>query len=218
MKKLLALAAAALTLGSSAMPANQNAKKATAPQGAKVNQSNTTVASTQTQQFAGKIVSIDSLQIMQLSDEGQKLAGKIQKDIDAFQGEIKNVQKELADLQTGIEKQAKLLTQDALTQKADELAAKRKTYERTFADKEEQLRANIQKQQMALRERQMKVINSVSEKEGYLAMLDKNTPGLLFVSNSIDKTDDMLKAVNKHFSASADTAKAPAKVEQVKTV
>ena len=216
MKKVLALAAAALTLGSSALHAKPIVKQSVAPQGAKMNQE-TTASAVQPVSLNGKIASIDSMLIMKQSDEGVNLAGKIQKEIDAFQLEIKNVQKELGDLQEGINKQTKLLSAEALSAKTDELANKRKSYERTFADKEEQLRGSIQKQQMALRERQIKVINSVSEKEGYLAMLDKNTPGLLFVSNAIDKTEHMLKAVNQHFTA--DKAKAPAKADaQIKTV
>jgi outer membrane protein len=219
-KKLFALAAAALALGNGALqalPPVKQVKQAAVPQGAKVKQENNNAVNLQQPVgVATKIASIDSLMIMQQSDEGIKLAMKIQKEIDAFQNEIKNVQKELGDMQESINKQAKLLSEDALNQKADELAAKRKTYERTFVDKEEQLRASIQKQQVALRERQMKVINSVSEKEGYLAMLDKNTPGLLFVSNTIDQTEHMLKAVNQHFNAPA--AGAPKADNNLKTV
>jgi len=201
MKKLL-VAAAALTLGS-AVCMRVDAE------GTKVSE-------------AGKIVSIDSLMILQKSREGQELSSKIQKEIESFQTEIKKVQKELADAQESLGKQAKLLSKEALEQKSEELNGKRKNYERIFADKEEALRSSIQKQQLALRDRQLQIINGVSEKEGYAATIDKNAPGLLFVSSAIDKTDYMLKAVDDRFSANtkaATIAKAPAaSVAKVKTV
>jgi len=153
-----------------------------------------------------KIVSIDSLAIMQKSLEGQEVTGKIQQKIDAFQVEIKKAQQELVDKQEALNKQAKVLSKDAFDLKAEELANTRKSYERTFADKEEQLRASIQKEQLALRDRQMKVIHNVFDQEGYAAIIDKNAPGVLFVSNSIDKTEHGVKAVDEKFAAAKKAA------------
>ena len=157
----------------------------------------------------GEIVSVDSLAIMQKSKEGQDLTGKLQKEVESFQGELKKAQKELNDAQESLNKQALALSKDALDQKNEELNAKRKKVERDFTDKQELLQASLQRQQMALRERQMQVIGSVFQEEGYAAMLDKNTPGLLCVANSIDKTESFLKAVDeKYQSAKVTVAKA----------
>ena len=157
----------------------------------------------------GEIVSVDSLMIMQKSKEGQDLTGKLQKEVESFQGELKKAQKDLNDSQEALNKQALALNKEALDQKNEELASKRKKVERDFTDKQELLQASLQRQQMALRERQMQVIGSVFQEEGYAAMLDKNTPGLLCVSNSIDKTDVFLKAVDdKYQSAKVTVAKA----------
>ena len=91
-----------------------------------------------------ELVSIDSILIMQKSQEGKELAAKIQKDVDAFQEEIRKTQKDLTDQQEALNKQAKILSKEALQEKSEELANKRKKYERDFADKEEALRASIQ--------------------------------------------------------------------------
>ncbi len=169
----------------------------------------------------GKIVSIDSLMIMQKSLEGKELSGKIQQEIDGFQVEIKKAQQELSDKQETLNKQSKVLSKDAFDQKSEELASTRKSYEHTFAAKEEGLRASIQKQQLALRDRQMKVISNVFDQEGYAAIFDKNAPGLLFVSNALDKTDYVLKTVDDKFAAATKAtvvAKAPAAGEaKIKT-
>jgi Skp family chaperone for outer membrane proteins len=155
---------------------------------------------------AGELVSIDSLAIMQKSAEGKELIGKIQKEVDSFKEEVTKAQKNLAEQQESLGKQAKVLSQEAVQEKKEALEQSRKKLEREFADKEEALRGNIQRKQMALREKQLAVINEVFEKEGWTALIDKNTPGLLCVSTAIDKTDVVLKAVDAKFQV-----KAPAK-------
>ena len=93
------------------------------------------------------------------------------------------------------------------------------------------LRSSIQKKQIALRERQLKIANEVAEKEKWSLVVDKNTPGVLFVANAIDRTDSVLKAVDakyldksmniKTVNTAVQTAKkesAPKGKNEVKTV
>ncbi len=153
-------------------------------------------------------VSIDSIAIMQKSVEGQELTKKIQKEIEQFQEDFKNAQKDLSDMNESLSKQSKVLSKEAMQEKAEELNRKRKQLENDFALKEESLRASIQKKQVTLRERQLAVIAKVSEKEAWGAVIDKNTPGLLFVAadSNIDKTDEVLRAVDVDYKAK-NTAK-----------
>lgn len=152
------------------------------------------------------LVSIDSIMIMQKSQEGQELGKKIQKEIEKFQSEVKNSQKELAEMQEAINKQADVLKTESKQEKVDSLAQKRKKLEREFADKEEQLRMNIQKRQMALRESQLKVIKRVFEQEKWGALFDINTPGLLAHDPSTEKTELVLAEVDKQFLATKKLA------------
>ncbi len=160
---------------------------------------------------AGELVSIDSLAIMQKSIEGKELADKIRKEVDQFQEEVKTAQMELGQSQESLSKQSKVLSKESMQEKADELGQRRKEMERKLADKEEHLRARIQKYQVALHEKQRGVVNEVFEKEKWTAVIDKNTPGLLCVSAAIDQTEKVLKAVDAKYLASSDK-KAPKKV------
>lgn len=165
---------------------------------------------------AGDLVSIDSLAIMQKSAEGKELVGKIQKEVDSFKEEVTKTQKELAEQQESLSKQAKVLSKEAVQEKREALEQSRKKLEREFADKEEALRGNIQRKQMALREKQLAVINEVFEKEGWTALIDKNTPGLLCVSNTIDRTDIVLKAVDAKYQANSGKASSKAVKPSIK--
>ena len=152
--------------------------------------------------FAEKeLVSIDSFAIMQKSKEGKEVMTSIQSDITKFQTEVQNAQKAIATEQENLEKQAKALSKEALQEKTEKLANLRKKNERKFTDEEEQLRVSIQRRQMTLRERQLKTVNEIAEKENWGAVLDKNSPGLLCVSPAIDRTDKVLAAVDAKYAA-----------------
>jgi outer membrane protein len=154
------------------------------------------------------LVSIDSISIMQNSKEGKEITAQIQKDVEKFQHQVKTAQKTLADMQEDLNKKAQVLSQEALQEKTEALAKQKKDSERDLADKEEALRTSVQKKQIALREKQLKIAHEVSEKEKWGMVVDKNTPGVLFVSNAIDKTDTVLKAVDAKYLAKSLTTKA----------
>jgi Skp family chaperone for outer membrane proteins len=144
---------------------------------------------------------------MQQSIEGKEITEKVKKEISEFQKEVELAQKELGDMQEALNKQAKVISKDASQEKAEELALKRKDMETKFAHKEESLRNRLQKYQMTLREKQLAVINEVFEKEKWTAVIDKNTPGLLCVANTIDRTDKVLRAVDEKYMSSKKSTK-----------
>lgn len=144
---------------------------------------------------------VDSIEILQKSIEGKELAKKIQKDIDAFEAEVKQAQEELKAEQTSLQKQAALLSAEALQEKTESLTNKKKKYEREFADKEEALRQKTGKQQLALRQKQLVVFNAVREKEGWDELKDVNSPGLLSVADKLIKTEYVLQKVDEKYQS-----------------
>ncbi len=153
------------------------------------------------------LVSIDSILLMQDSTEGKLLSEKFQKEVEDFRTQVKTEQDKLVDLQKTIEKQAKVLSKEAKLEKIEELEKMKKTAERNLADMEEGLKTRVQRQQFVLREKQMKVVNSVCKSQDWGLMIDKNVPGVLFVNNAIDKTEEVLKAVNVDYEKELKSSK-----------
>ena len=153
------------------------------------------------------LVSIDSILLMQDSTEGKLLSEKFQKEVEDFRTQVKTEQDKLVDLQKTIEKQAKVLSKEAKLEKIEELEKMKKTAERNLADMEEGLKTRVQRQQFVLREKQMKVVNNVCKKQDWGLMIDKNVPGVLFVNNAIDKTEEVLKAVNVDYEKELKSSK-----------
>ena len=148
----------------------------------------------------GQLVSIDSLSLMQKSKEGKALAGMLQKEIESFQKEVQSAQQQVVALQETIQKQAKVLSKEALMEKGGELTRMKKRAERDLADKEEALKMTVQRHQTLLRDKQLKSAKKVFDDKDWGMMIDKNTPGVLFVNNAIDKTDEILKVIDAEYN------------------
>lgn len=149
------------------------------------------------------LVSIDSLKMLQESKEGKSLQTRLQKDIETFQKEVQGAQQKVVELQEKIQKQAKVLSKKALMEKGEELSTMKKRAERDLADKEESLKNKVQREQMMLREKQLKTAKRIFDGKNWGMMIDKNTPGVLFVNDAIDKTSEVLKIVDAEYAKDA---------------
>lgn len=167
---------------------------------------------------ATSVISIDSMKIMMESQEGKKIAGQIKGDVDKFQNEVKAAQKQLDDMQADLSKKAKVLSAEALQEKTEELAEKKKNIERDLAGKEESLRMKIQRKQIALRDKQMTIVNEQAQKNNWPVVVDKNTPGVLFVSTATDRTGLVLQAIDEKYSTEKTTKAVDGKINEVATV
>ena len=200
MKKMLACASLLVFCNSLAAEADVKTKinkEDVKTKVATVNKSK--VADVKTSKKNPKLVSIDSILLMQKSKEGQLLTQRLQKDIEEFQNYAKNAQQEIVEFQETVQKQAKVLSKEALIEKGERLEKMRKTAERGLGDKEAELKRKIQREQGMLRERQMVNVSNVFENKNWGMVIDRNTPGVLFVKNAIDKTDELLKIVDEDF-------------------
>lgn len=159
-------------------------------------------------------ISIDGMRLMQESKEGQKFADDLQKQIQNYQNYIKATEQELAQMQEDIKNQNAFLSKDALQEKTEKLALRKKELERERADKEEALRMEIQRKQMKLRENQMNVIAKVCEEKGWNFLLDKNTPGLLYAARATEKTDELIKELDRAYEQSSKISTQEAKVDK----
>jgi Skp family chaperone for outer membrane proteins len=160
------------------------------------------------------LVSINSVQIMQQSKEGQALAAEMKKELEDFQLSVQNKQKELIDFQENVKKQAKILSKDALVEKGEQLAKMKKNAERELADTEDSLKKSIQRRQALLQNKLLKITNEIFENnDKWQVMIDRSQA--LFVKNSVDVTDSVLKEVNKRYDS--EFAKSVVKTQKNKS-
>ena len=150
----------------------------------------------------GKIVSIDSIEILQKSKEGKKLTDEIKKKINDYQEEMQKAQKEVAELEKEIKDKKDVLSKDAMEDKQRCVDDKKKELGGRLAQQEEALRLEIQSRQVQLRNKQLAVTNKMCEENAWGMAIDKNTPGVLFTAKSIDKTNEVLKKIDAVYDSS----------------
>ncbi|MFA6526817.1 MAG: OmpH family outer membrane protein [Candidatus Babeliales bacterium] len=155
-----------------------------------------------------KIISLDSLSIMQKSKEGVAVATEIQKKIENFQAKVKNSQNELIDLQSAFEKKMLVLSEEAKLAEREKIENTKRKLEQKLSIEEESLRKSIQAKQLALREKQLGVVANIYKNEPNLVVMDNRTPGFLFASSGLDQTDKVLKAVDDAYAAEKGAKKA----------
>lgn len=168
----------------------------------------------------GKLVSIDSIEIMQKSKEGKKLSEDIKKKVADYQSFVQKAQKDLAALDKELKDKKDILSKDALETRKKAFEDKRKDLAGKIGRREEALRMEIQGKQMQLRDKQLAVAKKMFKDKKWGAMIDKNTPGVLFVADSIDKTKEVLKKIDIDFGkvkgATKKFAASSAKASKVK--
>lgn len=159
-----------------------------------------------------KIISIDTLVLMQNSQAGKNVARQMREEVEKFQKYVESKKKSLAELETELREKSELLNRDVLETKQGELAAKTKAAEREFAAKEDELRDTIQSAKKKLDTRIQGVVATYAKEHGAEVVVDKNTPGIVFVDPAIDRTSEVLKEFDAEYAklnqpAPASTAK-----------
>ncbi len=146
-----------------------------------------------------QIASIDTIRLLKESKEGKELETVIKDEVQEFESYLKQAQGDLIAQQTSIKKQARVLSKEALRAKQKKLQRDQRDLQREVEDKREILSSKIQRQHVQLREKQLKIANKIREEKGWLLMVEKNAPSVLGIASNIDKTDEILAAVNEDY-------------------
>jgi outer membrane protein len=150
---------------------------------------------------AGELVCFDSMRVLQEAKENQKIAGELNGKIEELQTFVKESQQKLVDMQSELDKKTSILSKEAVQEKTEAIVQKKKDLERTIGDKKEKLEKIIQQKQVALRSKQIGIINEVCKKEEWGVLVDKNAPGVVFASDALDRTDILIKAIDNAYDA-----------------
>jgi outer membrane protein len=144
-----------------------------------------------------KIGYVDLNRALNDSNEGKKAVAALENMVKAKQKLIGEKEEELNNLKKEIVSQTAILNNDALKKKQDEHDELVKAYQRMIQDSKE----DIQKKQadfmkgIIIKLRQ--VIAELGEEEGYTVILEKIESGILYMPDSIDLTDKVIKRFNE---------------------
>jgi outer membrane protein len=145
--------------------------------------------------FKAGIVDIE--RCMKESSEGKRITESLKQELDAMQQRYAKAQKELTDLQKEIEKQSLMLSTEAKENKQIEYDKKNRDFSYLSQDLTEEAQTAQQDANQKILKQLYATIQSVAKLQGYDLVLEKSNTGLLYSSEAIDMTDQIIKEINK---------------------
>ncbi|MBE9592628.1 MAG: OmpH family outer membrane protein [Proteobacteria bacterium] len=140
---------------------------------------------------------IDLQKCLKESKEGQKIFQILKKKKDDLQRRLDTRQRELLELRKELDKQAMMLSLDAQEDKKKTIERKTRELEYLYKDlNEEMVRAQGKEKKRIFKELE-KVIEKTGAEGKYILIMEKRTGGVLYCSESIDITDQVVKAYDQ---------------------
>ena len=143
------------------------------------------------------IVYVDLQKALIMSDAGKEAKEKFAQKVNKAQKKIEVKQGELGKLKESIEKKGLLLSEEAREEKEKEYQKELRDYQRFVRDSQEELKGEEAEMSKKIIRELGKVIERMGKEGKYTLILGKNTSGILYASDTIDISDEVIKAYNE---------------------
>lgn len=140
---------------------------------------------------------IDLQKCLKESKEGQKIFQILKKKKDDLQRRLDTRQRELLELRKELDKQAMMLSLDAQEDKKKTIERKTRELEYLYKDLNEEMARAQGKEKKRIFKELEKVIEKTGAEGKYILIMEKRTGGVLYCSESIDITDQVIKAYDQ---------------------
>jgi outer membrane protein len=141
-----------------------------------------------------KIAYVDIQRAVNESNAGKDAKKAITKEVEKFQRQIADKQKELQTMKESLEKQAPMLNPDARATREKEYQNKLREFQRWGEDTQNEVNQKRMEMERNISISLQKVIQKIGADEGYTFVLEKNESVVLYISKTIDITDRVIKA------------------------
>ena len=159
----------------------------------------------------GKVAVINIQGAIISTKDGQKAAAELNAKTAPKKKELEQKQNEINALQDQLNKGTNTLSDTAKTDIYKNIESKKKGLQRQVEDAQADLEADQQKLLQQLGQKMMAVIDKYAKDNGYILIVDVSSPQtpVLFASNTIDITKDIIELYDKNTGAPASTSAAP---------
>lgn len=140
-----------------------------------------------------KIGFVDIQRAVNECQAGKEAKKTISKELEKYNRQFLEKQKELQAMRESLEKQAPMLNPDVRANKEKELQTKIREFQRWQEDVQNEVNQKTKEMERTISLGLQKVIQKLGEDEGYALILDKNEMIVLFASKAIDLTDRVIK-------------------------
>jgi outer membrane protein len=159
----------------------------------------------QAQTAPTKVGIINIQQAIISTKDGQTAVKTLQERFNPRQKELQDKQAEIQQLQQQLQRGANTLSQEALGKLRQDIDDKQRQLQRAGEDAQMEFEQAQQSTFAGISQKMQAVIDKFARDSGYALIIDVSTPqsGVLFASNSIDITKDVITAFDADTSSSA---------------
>ena len=147
-----------------------------------------------------KIGVIDVKKVINNSKYGQEVMNQLQLKYNELSAKIQKKAKELQELKNEIEKKSSLWSQEVKEKKQLEYQKKLRELKGMQEDAQYEMKEYEKKMLDPVFKELEKVIREFVQKEKYDLILEKNQPGIYYVSPEIDLTSKIIELFDKHYT------------------
>lgn len=140
-----------------------------------------------------KIGYVDLQKALNQSEAGKAAKEKIGKTVKEYEGTVETRQKELKKLKDELDKQSLVLAEEARAAKERDYQQKLKDFQRFTKDIQEELQQKDAQFTQKILKDLIQIIKEIGQKEGYTLILEQTESSLLYASDKIDITNQVIK-------------------------
>ena len=154
-----------------------------------------------------KIGVFDANRVSEETDEGKRIASKLQAFGEKKKSELTAKEKEINDLRAQLDSQNLSLSPEKLQQMQKDVQRKGLELQQAQESARSEFQVEVSEAQNKFQDQLIRVLNQFGRDEGFTLVLERSTGGVAFASESIDVTTAIVDLFNK--MVTAPTAAAP---------
>lgn len=144
-----------------------------------------------------KIAYVDMQKAAIYSEAGKEAKRKFTAELEKMQKEFAGKQKDLEKIKEDLEKRGSVLSESVRQQKERDYQAKLRDLQRLQRDYDEDLRRKERELMDPILKNLETTIKKMGEEGKYTLILEKNQPAVIYISNTLDLTDEVIKRSDK---------------------
>ncbi len=147
-----------------------------------------------------KVATADFQRALEEINEGEQARTRLEGMFAEKQKAIQNMEKQLGALQKELQTGAAILSPDALQAKQQQYQALAAQYQQTYMTSEQEMQGTYAQVMEGLIKKMRTICEEIALERGYDLVLEKGEGGVIFSSNTLDITPELIKRYNARHS------------------
>jgi outer membrane protein len=150
---------------------------------------------------SGKIAYVEVQRVLETSEPGKKALGQLTQRFEDMRSELDRERANVEKMREELQKQSLVLSQDAQEDLESELRTKVREFQEMFQAYQTRMQQEEQELSQPIIDILFDVINEYGKKHEYSVIFDAQGSGLIYASESLNITDQIIEELNKAWAA-----------------